>query len=244
VRDDARMAYPQYQPQSYRDPTAVMGRRILAYIIDALITVILFAIAFIALAHRQAVPPFLDNACDAIRADSNVRQCFQSGDHVYYLRAGEAAFVYLLAIGAGFLNNVVMQGVSGASVGKFITGLRVVDNNGQICGIVRAVVRWLLLIVDAFFCFLIGLITALVSKGHRRIGDMVANTYVVGARDVGVPPTPLVTAPYVPGAYGMPSGTTGGWQPPTTPAPPPTGWTPPPAPGAPPPTSPPPPSGF
>ena len=60
--------------------------------------------------------------------------------------------------------------------------------NGQECGFGRAVVRWLLLVVDAFFCFLVGLITALSTTGHQRVGDLVAKTYVVSARDLGAPP--------------------------------------------------------
>ena len=49
-------------------------------------------------------------------------------------------------------------------------------------------VRWLLLVVDAFFCFLVGLITALATTGHQRVGDLVAKTYVVSAHDLGVSP--------------------------------------------------------
>jgi uncharacterized RDD family membrane protein YckC len=227
------MAYQQYQPypqqpqaqyQQYRDPTAVMGRRILAYVIDALITAVVFVIAFAALAHQQAVPGNFDNACDFIRDNSNVRQCFQSGNNVYYLEGGEAAVLYLVAIGVSALNNAVLQGLSGASVGKFVTGLRTVNEEGQTCGIGRAVVRWLFLIVDAYFCFLIGLITALVSKGHRRVGDMVAKTYVIGARDVGTPPLTYVgdAPPRAAAAEGWespppaPPEPRGGWRPPGT----------------------------
>jgi uncharacterized RDD family membrane protein YckC len=52
----------------------------------------------------------------------------------------------------------------------------------------------LLLIVDALFCFLVGLITSLSTKGHQRVGDLVAKTWVVSARDVGYPPVELAPA--------------------------------------------------
>jgi hypothetical protein len=161
------------------------------------------------------VPGNFDNACDFIRDNSDVRQCFQSGNNVYYLEGGQAAALYLLALGVSVLNNVILQGVTGASVGKFITGLRTVNEAGQTCGIGRAIVRWLFLIVDAYFCFLIGLITALVAKGHRRVGDMVAKTYVIGARDVGAPPWQWAGDAYVSSPPAQePPPPVEGWQPP------------------------------
>jgi uncharacterized RDD family membrane protein YckC len=169
-----------------RDPTAVMGRRVVAFLIDLVVPSLVLVLTFLVLAEQQEVPAFFDDACDFIRAESDVSQCFQSGNHVYYLTNRDAAVVYLLWIGVAFMNDVVLQGVAGASVGKIITGLRVVNADGQICGIGRATVRWVLLIVDALVCFLIGLLTALTSRGHRRVGDMVANTYVVDAREVGL----------------------------------------------------------
>jgi uncharacterized RDD family membrane protein YckC len=52
----------------------------------------------------------------------------------------------------------------------------------------RAFVRTLLLIIDTISCILpIGLWVAIFSRGHRRLGDMAANTYVVKARYAGQP---------------------------------------------------------
>ena len=50
-------------------------------------------------------------------------------------------------------------------------------------------VRWLLLVVDAFFCFLVGLITAARRPpATSAVGDLVAKTYVSRAcGDLGVP---------------------------------------------------------
>ncbi|MFN0091142.1 MAG: RDD family protein [Acidimicrobiales bacterium] len=93
-----------------------------------------------------------------------------------------------LAVNAG--NYVVLQGATGATVGKHLLGLRVVDQNGQLCGYPKALIRWLLWIVDGFpYCIpgLTGLILVLATKDHRRLGDMAAGTYVVDASRVGNP---------------------------------------------------------
>ena len=46
--------------------------------------------------------------------------------------------------------------------------------------------RWVLFAVDGpLSFFLCGIITSSVSRGHRRLGDMAASTYVVGRDDAG-----------------------------------------------------------
>jgi uncharacterized RDD family membrane protein YckC len=165
-----------------------LARRIIAFVIDAVLVAALFVIAFASLADSIDVPPFLDDACDFARADSDVTNCIQIGDTVYLLEGADVFVVVLAGVGMSFLNSVLLQGATGASIGKHATALRVVDAAGQPCGGGRALVRWLLLVVDALFCFLVGLVTALVSPGHQRVGDKVAKTYVVSAFDVGTRP--------------------------------------------------------
>lgn len=57
------------------------------------------------------------------------------------------------------------------------------------CGIGRGLLRNLLKLVDGFFCFLVGVLIAALSKDWRRLGDMAARTVVVRAteRVVGTP---------------------------------------------------------
>ena len=81
------------------------------------------------------------------------------------------------------------------------------------------------MLIDSTFCFLIGLITASVTHPHRRLGDMVASTFVVDRRWVGTPiPQPAATyVPYAPpptqAASGgnFPAGTYGTSLPPSAP---------------------------
>ncbi len=229
------MAYGM-QPQS--DPTAVMGRRVVAYIIDVVLSSVIL-VAALALTKNHAYTGAPADACRTLRdAGGFSGQCVQFGSRVYTWRSGALLVGYGLAGLASFANLVLLQGVTGASIGKLILGLRVVDAQGAPCGVGRAFLRWLLLIVDSF-CVIVGLVVALATHPHRRIGDMVANTYVVGLASMG---RPVVGAPPPPFAYGAPAGAPG-WAPPGAAPPAAAGWgsTPPPAWGAPPdaPSSPP-----
>jgi hypothetical protein len=136
---------------------------------------------------------------------------------------------------ASFLLFVVLQGLTGFTPGKLLTGIRNVREDGRAPGILKAFVRWILWIVDGFpYIFpLVGLITALSTPGHRRVGDMAAKTFVVRRAAMGSPIlVPGMTAPVVPAYAGAP----GAWS-----APPPPGgsWAPPPPQGPPPQGSPP-----
>ena len=110
--------------------------------------------------------------------------CIPSGTHAYIYSSSavnslvdQLQLIFLLT---GALNFVVLQGLTGASLGKHITGLRVVGKNGRRVSFGWNVLRTLFLVVDFFFSFaIVGLITAFSSKGHRRVGDMVASTFVV-----------------------------------------------------------------
>ena len=248
--------------QAPADPTGVMGKRIFAFIIDLAIGMIISGAVFFSLADAYENAP--NGACDLVELETSVASCFQSGDMVYVLEDGDNAPLAGVSLAYGFGVFGLLQGLTGASIGKHMLGLRVVKQDGTLAGVGKCTVRWLLLIVDVFFCFLVGLITSLTSKNHRRVGDMAAGTFVIGKQWVG---TPIGSGPMPPGygqppgygpppGYGAPPGygpppgqppVQGGWAPPPT-QPPPTqppaqgGWTPPPTqpPPAGPPASPPP----
>jgi uncharacterized RDD family membrane protein YckC len=202
MRENLSMAYiPQ------RDPTEVIGRRISAFVIDTLL-VSGVSVAFFAGLKSNSYTGAPSNACQRLRDAGISDPCVQLGSRVYTWTGGRFALAIALGVLAGLVNQVLLQGITGASVGKMMLGLRVVDAGGQVCGIGRAIVRWLFLVVDQFFCFLVGLIVVLATHPHRRVGDMVAGTYVVSTADAGRPVVPQAAMP--PYAYAG----QGGWTPP------------------------------
>ena len=174
-----------------RDPTQVVGRRVVAYVVDGLIALIavMFALALVHHDHYLRVPK---DACPILNAQSPAPDaasgtiCVVVGDQAFVWTRG--AFRTAVGAGAfvGMLDLVVVQAITGASIGKLLLGLRVVDDLGRRASLGRVLVRWLLLIVDGGI-FLIGLVTALSTRSHRRVGDFVAGTYVVAAESAGRP---------------------------------------------------------
>lgn len=174
------MAY--YGPP--RDPTDVMGRRVVAYLIDFLLLAAIYAILFASTAHRYSGAP--TNACQILRDRGQGGACVQMGSTVWQLRGGGAGVTYGFGLLAGFLDLVVLQSITGASIGKLIMGLRVVGSAGDHAAFWRILVRWIFLPID-LVCLVLGLIIASVTHPHRRIGDMVAGTFVIGSDDAGRP---------------------------------------------------------
>jgi len=221
-----------YYPPPPRDPTAVVGRRIVAFVIDALIASAISGAAIAAM-RSQTYSNAPNDGCALLRqARGFSGTCFQLGSHVYTWNGGRFFWMYVFWIGISFLNWVILQGLTGATVGKFVVGLRVINQQGEIAGIGRSFLRWLLLVVDYVACFLIGLISVSVTRPHRRVGDMVAGTDVVATADVGRP----VLAPQPVPAYGgwtprgeVPAGTPPGAMPPPYATQPPPVWGAPPA---------------
>lgn len=174
------------------DPTAVMGRRILAWIIDFAIYVGIAVGSFALLAEYSDVPPGIDADlyCENLQAvfPDEASVCFPAGDQVWLTSDSDSA-VQLLLIVAYFVLFVVMQGGLGASFGKLVTGLRVVKADGTRAGFGRSLGRTIMWVIDgAPWLFpAVAFIVGLTSKGHRRVGDMAAGTYVIGTRDVGRP---------------------------------------------------------
>jgi uncharacterized RDD family membrane protein YckC len=79
------------------------------------------------------------------------------------------------------------QGRTGASPGKSLVGLRVVDATGQPCGTGKAATRWVLWIVDGFpYCVpLVAFFMVFTNADQRRVGDRVAGTWVIDRHQVG-----------------------------------------------------------
>ena len=181
-----------YRLPGQADPTAVLGRRYGAFFIDLVITLIVFTALFFPFAKQRTVaemerlPGCHRTSATMIRCDN--RAVVTLGDTVYEAPAGK---FFLLEIGFSFLYFGVLTGLAGATLGKFSTGIRVVKEDGSVVGVGRSLVRWILWAVDGpLTLFLCGIITSATSRGHRRLGDMAAGSYVVGKEFAGRPPFP------------------------------------------------------
>jgi len=187
-----------------KKPTAVVGRRVAAFLIDGLL---LYAISFglfFAMADTQE-----ERLQQLLRGELNANDTtygnIQIGDTEYSLVGGEfwlwLAIVFLI----GFLYLALLQGIKGWTLGKLALGIRVVDETGRTGpGVGKGTIRWLLWIVDGFFFYLVALVTALASDKNQRVGDMAAKTFVVGQKDVGRPPFAAQQQFAGAGGYGQP----------------------------------------
>ena len=183
------------------NPTHVMGRRVVAFIIDGVLLTAVFAGLFLVLANHtdQALSLTGTNVHVTVNSDT------------YYLKGSDATSFYVIELLIGLLYGGVIQGLTGRTIGKLICGIRVMREDGSRPGIGRGVLRWVLFIVDDFpyiIPMLTGFIVALTNDRRQRVGDLAAGTFVVRTGTAGVP---VRTA--VPSAVATPP-------PPAAPAPP------------------------
>jgi uncharacterized RDD family membrane protein YckC len=167
--------------QLERDPTDVVGRRVFAFVLDAVLIIAIVVIVFAVVSNRYTNAPA--GSCATLREQSTGVTCVQIGSHVYSVSAARTNLLWFAGLASAFLDFVVLPGALGASIGKLMLGLRTVDANGALCGFGKALGRTILLIVDLFF--LIGLFIMIGSRPHKRIGDSAAGTFVVDTSDVG-----------------------------------------------------------
>lgn len=198
------------------DPTAVIGRRVVATVIDGAVVIgptIAIATSNMEYITRERVGRRFDDFCDDY-LDQYSGTCIELGNTAYFSDASSnpGSFAF---IGLSILLLVVLQGITGWTVGKLLMGLRTVREDGRVPGIGKAFLRWLLLIIDALPCIpLVGFICALTTQGHRRVGDMAAKTFVVRASAAGQPiaVSGLTVAPPAPAMYSTAPPTPAGGQ--------------------------------
>lgn len=228
--------------QPYADPTNVVGARIGAWLIDLVIYLAL-AVGVMAATgglkietYQARSPGAAESYCTGWR-DTHKGFCGTSGTgtdaEAITVEGGAGGSVFFLL---HFVAYVVIQGLTGGSLGKLAVGLRVVDAQGRRAGIGKSLLRTIMWIGDAITCGLpiVGGVMLLSTKGHRRLGDMAAGTYVVRKAAMGQPIEASGAAAYG-GAPGAPAGawggnypaggTGGGW--PTPPTGPGSTWSPP-----------------
>jgi uncharacterized RDD family membrane protein YckC len=207
---------PPASAPDFSDPTNVMGRRIGAYLIDVIPYIVI--LAFVVFGSAQKITGVPTDYCTGRSG-----QCVQVNDVAYIVKDNFTGVGLIVGIVYWTIVGII-EGVSGAFLGKRIFGLRVVGADGGLAGAGRGAARGAMMLIDALFCFLIGLLTASLTHPHRRLGDMLASTFVVGKRSVGRPITVTpggyreaqYEAPMVPppSQYGPPPGTYGTSQPP------------------------------
>ena len=161
-----------------RDPTAVLGRRSLAWLFD----VLLFAAAFLV---PIAIFGQIFRGADIAAQPDGFR--FESGDAALFVRSrvlvvpGDKFWIAVALPVILFIGSwIVAQGLRGLTPGKALFRVRCVTRERPVPGIGRAVLRTLLWIVDMILIVLpLGFILATFTRGHRRVGDFASGTFVV-----------------------------------------------------------------
>ena len=140
--------------------TRVIGRRVLATIIDLVLLGIVGGLF-------TAPGALIDGLGDGRFSDAASGVLFSFG--------GLAALLVTFAYFA------IMEGRYGQTLGKMALGIKVVREDGGTIGTRDAVLRTLMRIVDSIGSYLVAFVVALVSDKSQRLGDMVAKTLVVRA---------------------------------------------------------------
>lgn len=198
---------PAPVPYLYKPPTDVVGKRIGAYLLDGLFTSIILGVMVFSLLHHTTGNP--DHTCTD--QEQGATMCFQVGSDVYTVPRDDS-WKIAAASGTWFLGaSVLLQGVTGGTLGKLIVGIRVVDADGKICGAWRAFLRSAPFALGtlgyiwgtrgamtaagllATGIVVVELVALLSRKNHQRFGDTAAGTFVVDKHFVGQPvPDPQV----------------------------------------------------
>ena len=109
---------------------------------------------------------------------------FRAGNVRIYadlLNLGDLHLIFWYSLAAQIVYAVVCEGMWGATIGKFLAGLRVRSARGGPASAGQALLRNLLRFADMFpavFPGMIGLATALLNPRRQRIGDILAGTVV------------------------------------------------------------------
>ena len=140
--------------------TRVIGRRVLATIIDLVLLGVVASVL-------SAPGALIDGLADGRISDGVSGFLFSTGG----LAALIVAFGYF----------AIMEGRFGQTLGKMALGIRVVREDGGTIGTREAVLRTLLRIIDSIGSYLVAFVVVLVSGKNQRLGDMVAKTLVVRA---------------------------------------------------------------
>lgn len=162
------------------DPTAVVGSRIAAWVVDLVMFVALELLVVVALGERHH-----RTTCGALTKGHPASQCVSLGSSSYIL-TGPRFWLGTAITVAWFLCVFgLLQGLTGRSPGKALCRVRVVRSGGGPPGIGRSLLRSVCWAADGFPYVLgpvVGGVAMVSGTGHRRLGDLAAGTWVVGHR--------------------------------------------------------------
>ncbi len=136
---------------------ARLGDRLLALIFDTIIIAAAFALTGILVASQSG--GFTENG--------------------FSLEGTPALLTIGFTILFALLYHWLFEGLWGATLGKAIIGIKVVDKSGSKCNLKSAFIRNLCRIIDGIAVYLVGFFVAIFSKLRQRIGDHLANTVVI-----------------------------------------------------------------
>jgi uncharacterized RDD family membrane protein YckC len=93
---------------------------------------------------------------------------------------GTGALVTIaLVVIVAFFYHWLCEGLLGLTLGKAVAGVRVINENGDPCGLGPSLIRNILRIIDGLVGYLVGYFIAIFSKLRQRLGDHLARTFVV-----------------------------------------------------------------
>lgn len=136
---------------------ARLGDRLLALILDTIIIVSAFALVGILIALQSG--GFTENG--------------------FSLEGTPALLTIGFTILFALLYHWLFEWLWGATLGKAIIGIKVVDKSGSKCNLKSAFIRNLCRIIDGIAVYLVGFLIAIFSKLRQRVGDHLANTVVI-----------------------------------------------------------------
>lgn len=167
----------------------VPARRIAAYALDMVLFLLVSGLLYFAVSDRLSGAA--DPGCaEYQRQVGGAVQCVDLRGTLYALHGG-AAIAFVLGIAALWLAYFgVLQGVTGATLGKRVFGIRTVDAEWRRCGPGPAVVRMLPLLTGfipgigpllGLAMYVLETAFILSSASGQRLGDRWARTFVVRA---------------------------------------------------------------
>ena len=170
-----------YQPH---DPTDVGLKRMVSAVIDVGIAYVIYFALFAVLSKPNVV---VFNSFSSSNDCGGAGLCNTVGSR--HISGGTAALVWFIfwAYMVGVF--VLQRGITGKTLGTMAMGIVTVNGQGRPIGVGYALLRSVAGIVDYIPCCipLVGIVTIFASKGHRRVGDMAGQSYVVEKAYAGQP---------------------------------------------------------